>query len=151
MISAGIDTQVANTSLVVGTVIVRITFHSYTAYKWITLHSGGTATGRSVIATITFSIQSARITNQTRINTFPVNALLVVRTLIIGLASDLDTAILSVAREARFTVAYRMVIAYLTLSIGTAIARIDTFLIHARFRERTVRIGFAAHSNDVTC
>lgn len=84
-----------------------------------------------MIATITFSIQRARITNQTRINTFPVDALLIAGTFIIGLASDLDTAILSVTREARFTVAYRMVIAYLTLSIGAAIARIDTFLIHA--------------------
>ena len=66
-----------------GTLKVGATLNSFATHKWISLQTGGTATGGTMIASKALGIQGTGIGNQTGTDTLTVQALFVRGTLII--------------------------------------------------------------------
>lgn len=76
---------------------VKVTLHSTALYKRITFQSGQTATHGAMLLAVTLGVQRARIFQGTRIQTFAIEALLIVGAFAVGAAAQLEATELSIS------------------------------------------------------
>lgn len=148
-LSARTHTLVSNAGQIGGTIVIRVTFQTHTAHKWISLKTSGTTAASAMVSAITLSIQSTRIGDQAGIDTLMIHALFVTGALIVRLASNRRAAELGITREAGLAIANRMMILDRALGIGATVAGINALRVDARLGNGAIRVRLAAHSDDI--
>lgn len=112
---------------------VKVALHSSTLYERITFQSRQATTNGTMLVTVAFGIQGARILQSARVQAFAVEALLVVGTFAVCAASQLEATELGVTGISRLAAAYRVVILHVAVGVLSTVTWICADFIDARF------------------
>lgn len=140
-LAARIDTLLLQAGPVVRTLSVKVTLDSATLHKRIALQPRQTATRRSMLVSEALRVQRTWILQRARVQALAVVALLVVGTLAVRLATQLEASKLRVSRVARLAAAHRVVVLHVAIGVLAAVARIGADLVDAGLTGGAVRVG----------
>lgn len=118
--SARINATAVSARATIGTVVIRSALYAPADLEGITFHSRGASAVGLVVVCVAFGRDRTRVTDQARVNTLAVEALLVGAALVVRRALSLDATRLGVTRVARLARAHAVVVHDATIRILAA-------------------------------
>lgn len=118
---------------IIGAFSIEMTLNSSTLHERISFQSSHTTANGTMFITIAFGIQRTRIFQRARVQTFSVEALLVVCTFAICTAAQFEATELSVTRVSRFAATHRIVVLHIAVGILSTVTWVCADFVDTRF------------------